>query len=63
MHKQPTAVADYCLRKSVQQLKQMQRAHAICHKYEISHLKRLTIKEWPSRTLKVITIAAITQAV
>jgi len=28
------------------------------HKYKISHLKRLAIGEWPSRTLKVITIAA-----
>jgi len=33
--------------------------HATCHKYEISHLRRLAIGEWPSRTVKVITIAAI----
>jgi len=29
------------------------------HIYEMSHLKRLAVREYPSRTLKVITIAAI----
>jgi len=33
------------------------------HKYEISHLNSLAIGEWPSGTLKVITIAAIRQAI
>jgi len=32
-------------------------------KYEKSQLKRLAIWEWPSRTLKVITIAAIRYAI
>ena len=34
----------------------MQRDHTTCHKYEISHSKRLAIREWPSRTLKVIRL-------
>jgi len=42
-----------------QEALQMQREHATRHKYKISHLKRLAIGEWPSTTLKVITIAAI----
>jgi len=37
----------------------MQRYRATRHKYETQHLNRLAIGEWPSKTLKVITIAAI----
>jgi len=37
----------------------MHRDSATRHKYEISHLKRLAIGKRPSRTLTVITIAAI----
>jgi len=32
-------------RQPVQEALQMQRDHATCHKYEISHLKRLAIGE------------------
>jgi len=42
-----------------QEALQMHRDHATRHIYEISHLKRLAIGEWPSRTLKVITFAAV----
>jgi len=41
----------------------MQRDRATRHEYEILHLKRLAIGKWPSRTLKVIIIAAIRQVV
>jgi len=41
---------------SEQEALQMQRDHAMCNKYEISHLTRFAIGELPSRTLKVITI-------
>jgi len=44
---------------NTQEALQMQRDHETRHKYEISHLKRLTIGELPSKTLKVIIIAAI----
>jgi len=38
---------------------QIQKDRATRHKYEISHLKRLAIEEWPLRTFKVIAIAPI----
>ena len=38
---------------------QIQRDCVTLDKYEISHLKRLAIEEWPSMTLRVITIAAV----
>ena len=37
-----------------QEAQHMQRNHVKCHKYVKSHLKRLTIGKWPSRTLKLI---------
>jgi len=41
----------------------MQRHCITQHKYEILHMKTLAIGEGPSRTLKVIKITAIRQAV
>jgi len=41
----------------------MQRDRAMLHKCKISQLKRLAIWEWHARTFKVITIAAIRQAI
>jgi len=41
-----------------QEALQMQRHLTTLHKYEILHLKKLSMGEWPSRTLKLITIAA-----
>jgi len=38
---------------------QMQRDRATRHKYQKIALEKACIVEWPSRTLKVITIAAI----
>ena len=48
-------------KKIRQEALQMQRNCMTCHKYKISHLKRFTVGKgkWPSRTFKVITIAAI----
>jgi len=46
-----------------QEALQMQRDCTLCHRYQISHFKRLAIREWPSRSLKVITIAVVRQAV
>jgi len=43
----------------IQKALQKQRDSATCHKYELSHLKRLAKGKQPPRTLKVITIAAI----
>jgi len=46
-----------------QEALQMQRNHATCHKYQKLHLKRLAIGDLPSRTLKLITIAALSSTV
>jgi len=42
-------IIDYDL-DNVQEALQMQRDHAMCHKYEISHLKWPAIGELPSRS-------------
>jgi len=42
-----------------QEALQMQRDRATRHKCELSHVKRLAVGKSPSRTVKVITIAAI----
>jgi len=53
------AVPDISGGINLQKALQMQRDYVTCHKYEISHLKRLAIEERPSKTLKGIAIAAL----
>jgi len=58
----PLSVVYYAIMQHKQWQEHIMRTSAeprMHHKYEISHLKRLAIGEWPSSTLKVITIAAI----
>ena len=50
--------ANFCSNNWYEAL-QMQRDRVTCHKYEIWHLKRYAVGEWPLRTFEVITVSAI----